>query len=503
TRVPLIGTFFQLKHLMPLRLGVNIRNVISPKLGYGGKADKYPTALRVGASYRLPSDWLLQNSGVLLVSDYEWLFDDMDRLIRLSRRVSFSKIAPGAGQYFGTEFQYQTEKLKLSPRFGLSHVYNDWKFSTGFGVAFEASGMDFQFDFAHGYHENLADDQRISLTIRFGGKRDADYFVDPWQIRPIVSPDTMWSIDPCEPPVEPLADESDESADTVTSPGTNLSRRSTALRVVSGFPDLWEEALPAAVTLARELDTANADRYLELVGGPLLAVNLAERAIGTFQIDRRGEASRVALEAIARFEELVAESPDIMGDYFNVLLGQCEMINAATVEGAAANGAWSRAADLLYRALDNVQCLKLHFLIGTCHQKEKDFTRAAEQFQKGLETSDADSQSMRTLSRLLLGEALLNSNHADSAIAVLSKLTQSQTLPMASLSADYPRYWTFDDMRVPDDAQYFIARCYLSLNDDSRAAAEFVKICRFYPGSDKCEEAAVETNQAVQKLLNR
>lgn len=501
TRVPIVGPFFQLRRLMPLRIGVSIRNVISPRLGYGGKSDKYPTTLRIGASYLFPTNWLLQKSSVFLVSDYEWLFDDMDRLIRWSPRRVVNSIAPGAGQYFGLEFQRPTAKLQLSPRFGLFHVYDDWKFSTGFGLAFETSGLDFKLDFAHGFHKDLADDQRISLTIRFGGKRDADYFVETTPMMSTsVSPETMWLIDPCLSPDEGMSDDTVVATDPETSSKINLSRLGSILRVVSGYPDQWNEALPAALTLARELDISNADRYFELVGGSQLAVSLAQKAIATFQHGKSGEASDLALKAIAEFEELAGATPHMTGDYYNVLLGQCEMIIAATVDSTTTGGAWSRAADILYRSLENVQCLKLHFLIGVCYQKSQDHSGAATQFEAALKTSDDESQSMRALARLWLGEALLNSDRPDSAISTLRSLIDERSLPVAKLDTNYPRYWKFDDMRIPDDAQYLIARCFDEKKDGRRAAAEYINVCRYYPGSDRCPEARSRADELIREF---
>ncbi len=504
TRVPLVGTFFQLKHLMPLRLGLSIRNVVSPKLGYGGESDKYPTALRFGASYHLSSNWLLQNSRITLVSDFEWLYDDMDRLIRLDRRVVIHKVGPGDAQYFGTEFQYRTAKMQLSPRFGWSHVYDELRFSAGLGLAFETSGLDFQFDFAHGFHEELVDDQRISLTIRFGGKRDASYFAGDELISTSVSPDPRWSKDPCLPIDATQSVDTVMSTDTVISSTAGLPPLNSILHVLSGYPDQWREAVPAAILLAWELDTLNADRYLELVGGPSLAVNLAENAIVAFQAGKHVEARGFALEAIDEFKEVADTSQNIMdNNYFNVLLGQCEMINAATDNGAAADGAWSRAERILYRSLSVIQCLRLHFLVGTCHQKQRDFAKAAEQFQLAIEASDDDSQSMRKLARLLLGDALMNGGRPDSAIAVLTFITDDHTLQEGEVDADYPRYWTFSDMQITDDAQYLKGQCYLKKNDAMTAAAEFVKVCRFYSGSDKCSDANNEADKLIQRLLEK
>jgi hypothetical protein len=110
---------------------------------------------------------------------------------------------------------------------------------------------------------------------------------------------------------------------------------------------------------------------------------------------------------------------------------------------------------------------------------------------------------MRKLSRLWLGDALMNGGRPDSAIVVLSSITDDHTLQEGEVDADYPRYWTFSDMQITDDAQYLKAQCYLKKNDEMAAAAEFLKVCRFYSGSDKCSGANNEADKLIQRLLEK
>ena len=275
------------------------------------------------------------------------------------------------------------------------------------------------------------------------------------------------------------------------------------IHVLSGYPDNADYARLAAAMLAESLDSndsVNVARYYDLIGGPLRARFLATKAIAAFQRGRQSEARTAAQEAISDFRDFYAVSPHLMLAGDHMLYGQCEMINAATDDDATASGAWSRAAEILYRSLSGIQCLKLHFLIGTCHQKQRDYIKAAEQFQLAIETSDDELESMRALARLLFGEALLNSDRADSAVSTLQSLTEDSSLPIEKLDINYPRYWTFGDMCILDDAQYLIAQCFETKKDNHRAAAEFIKVCRFYPGSDRCSKAKSRASELIQQF---
>ncbi len=451
TSVPLVGPFFKLKRLLPLRLGLNIQNLIPPKVGFGGEAEKYPTTVRLGGSYFLDNPgWLdglnlLETSRIMLVSDLEKVFAE----------------ERGFRWYTGVEVEWQNSNFSLMlPRFGYSTSVGPGRFSCGLGLKGLIQNMTVQFDFAYGFHAELGRDLRVSMTLTRGAKRDAHYWARDGQTY------------------------------------TSLSRRDAMIHVLSGYPDNLRNVEMAAAELADSLDSRdsiNVQRYYDLIGGPVNARYRAGLAIAAFQ-DDKSSAETDALKAISLFGQFYAASPHLMLDSDHLLHGQCEMINAATSNDATA---WTRGAEILARS--NQVSLKKHFLIGTCYHMLESHQDAANQFEAALKTADDDSQSMRTFARLWLGEALLNSNHADSAIGTLRSLTEDRSLPMAKLDEDYSRYWTFKDEPIADDAQYLIARCYLSQGNVMQAAAEFIKVCRFYPGSDKCSAAKEEAKRLIEK----
>ncbi|MCK4461062.1 MAG: hypothetical protein KAW46_04625, partial [candidate division Zixibacteria bacterium] len=297
TSAPLIGPFFKLKHLLPLRLGLNIQNLVAPKVGFGQEAEEYPTTLRVGGSYFFDRPKLVERLGlfetsrVTLVSDLEKVFADERR----------------ARWYTGVELEGRINDISLMfPRLGYNSSDGPGRFSYGFGLKWAFENMTLQFDFAHGFHPVLDNDPRISLTLTYGGKRDAKYFVRNSQ------------------------------------PATSLSRRSTMLHVVSDYPAHWKEIEVAATELQSSLDTANRKRYLDLVGGPSRARYLARQAIEAFQRGDRSAAQEMALLAVEEYQGVVSDAPHIMRDNDYLLYGQCEMISAAT-DGGKAQDAWRRA----------------------------------------------------------------------------------------------------------------------------------------------------------------
>lgn len=469
TSVPLIGPFFKLKHLLPLRLGLNVQNLIKPKVKLGAETGEYPTSLRFGGSYFFDNPrWLdglnlFESSRITLVSDLEKVFADQR----------------GVRWFTGIELEGQINDISLMfPRFGFNSADGPSSFGYGFGLKYAFDEFALQFDFAHGLHPELDNDPRVSVTLIYGGKRDAHYFARGEQTHTSLSPRDAW------------------------------------LQVLSGYPDNSDYAKVAAARLAESLDTndsVNVARYYDFIGGPVNARFHARNAIRVFRAVKGdlGAARTDAEAAVSLFDTAYAKTPQLMEDGDHLLHGQCEMIVAATSkrnDSLAARDAWTHGAEVLARS--SQVSLKKHFLIGTCWQKTRDYSKAAEQFRAGLKISDDDSQSLHTVTRLQLGDALLKSARGDSsivdaAIDVLSELTNDPSLPVDSLAEDYPPFWKSGDMRIPDDAQYLIAQCYEAKKDSLRAAAEYVKVCRFYPGSDKCSEAKRRADQLIEELINR
>ena len=470
SRVPLIGPFFQLKHLMPLRLGLAIRNVISPELGYGGESDEWPTALRVGASYGYQGRFLPRNTRLVLVGDAEWLYADMDRLIRFDRRIEIHDVAPGAGQYLGTEFQYRTDKLSLSPRMGLSHVFDEWTISAGLGVALsdvDIPGLgpsDLQFDFAHGHHDNLADDQRISLTIRFGGKRDASYYYNGSETK------------------------------------TNLSPTVNLLHTVSAYPENPCLVLFARDSLAQTLDTLNRMRYLEMFIDLSLGNNWYLQARHELENGNEGLAGQYANWAIDAYQEVLTgggtvvecdeeDNSAVFTDNHSLNHAEAHAIAAITDPGNAEKH-WRKARDLASSA--SGEALRSNYLQGLAAKSTGDISNAIEHFRAAVNSGGQEKRSMRMLSRYQLGLCLMEQGQTDSGIDILKTFYEDPNSTTDSLAAHYPRFPAYPDRRLSDDALYRMGEYYMDKGDDRKALLSFGNICRFYPDLDKCKNSDIE-----------
>ncbi len=449
TRVPLIGTFFHLRYLMPLRLGVSIRNVIAPNLGYGGERDRYPAALRIGAGYHLPNDWPLHNLRLTLVSDFEWLYDDIDRLIRFERAIEIHKVPPGSGQYFGTECRYRTEKVQLFSRFGLSHVYDDTKFSAGFGLAFEVSDFDFQVDFAHGFHEELADDQRFSLSVRFGSERDSRYFSD----------ENLPALRPRERNLQVVA-RYPERIDLVRQAVDSLALKMDSTDV---------PGQKQRIRVSPEADLANTERYRRLVQDVTWARILAERAFAAFQ----------------RFDTSTARTLAAKADEVFASWDQGEFGNRALMDHGQTLlilGRSDRAADRLEQVQSHQP--RSHYYLGLAYQNQGKHDQAAGAFADAVRASGGKSR-WADLAGLELGRSLLQLRRYDSVVAVTAAIVADYD---GELDKDYPRFRYFPDGDVADDAQYLMGRAHLAAGRTSEAIAAWAAICRLYSDLDYCDD---------------
>lgn len=462
TKAPVIGPFFRLRYLMPLRLGLSIRNVISPNLGYGGENDKYPTALRIGAGYELPRNWPFSNSQITLVSDFEWLYADIDRLIRLDRTIEIHDIPPGGGSYFGAEYQHRAEALQLSGRVGLSNVYDETQFSAGLGLAFELSDLDFQIDFAHGFHETLADDQRISLSIRFGSERGSRYFYkdDIPTMRPrdrylqVVAryPENM----------ELIRDVVDSLAlmiDSVTVPGEQTEFR-----------------------ISPETDLENAARYRRLVRDVGWARILAARAFAAFQ--RFDTATALSLAEKAD-EVFTSWSVERFTDGALLDHGQTLLIM----------GEPARAAGQLQR-IGNHGPRSLYYL-GLAYQDMDEDRSAADAFRDAVEISHG-WPGWSDLAAFELARSLFELDKLDSVVAVTAAITADFD---GELDRDYPKFRYFPDGNVADDAMYLRGEAYLAAGRTADAAAAWAGICRLYSDLDYCRDE--ERRRALEELITR
>jgi tetratricopeptide (TPR) repeat protein len=392
--------------------------------------------------------------------------------------VEVHDIAPGAGRYFGGEFQYRTDKLDLSPRFGLSHVYDDWKPSAGLGLTYKTSDFDFQFDFAHGFHEDLADDQRFSLTIRFGGRRDAGYYHDG------------------------------EQAQTGLSPQVNL------LHVLANYPDDLSLVRIARDTLAHTLDTLNRLRYLEMFIDLSLADNWYLQARQKLEEGDRGLAGWYSDKAIDAYNDVRKDTALSFPD--KALLNNAESHAIAAItetDDGNARRHWQRVGELAATvvggtagapgdtliAADNG--LRAAYLRGLSAKALGRLPEAIEHFKAAQSTPGEDPRSIRPLSRYELSKCLMESGQEESGLEILRSFFENPNSGADMLAHHYPRFPAYPDRRLSDDALYLAADHYRRTGREREALRSYGDLCRFYPDLDKCRDSDVE--ERINELVNR
>ena len=109
---------------------------------------------------------------------------------------------------------------------------------------------------------------------------------------------------------------------------------------------------------------------------------------------------------------------------------------------------------------------------------------------------------MVALSFLALGKNLMQIHKYRSAIDTFTIIINKYA---NNLRPDYPRFPSYMDnnrqniQRICDDAQYYIGECYLKLGDYQRALNELAKIDRFFPFSEKRQNA----NNLIKSILDK
>ncbi len=356
----------------------------------------------------------------------------------------------GLGKFFGAEWDWTRGDMNLALRTGLSHDNSIMRATAGVGIRVDRDSYDLQFDYAHGHHGEFADDQRVSLSIFFGSRRGGDYHAS----------------------VRPRHNDN--------------ARREADLQIVARHPASPVLVKEAATRLAETLDPVHEDRYYRLIRGVEYGNRLFERALEAHRADDAELTRERALMAIEWYD--LAHQKD-EGSFDDV-----DYLNWAEANLMIED--WDATLALLDRGFDNT--LRMNYLAGVANLGARQWDEAAARFGAAAAWTGDDDRDMRYLSRLGLGQALLSADRFVAAIDALRSLTGDEE---RRLEETYPRFPEYPDGVLLDDAQYLIARCYLGKGDLRTAAAEMVKICRFFHGLDRCSDAQIqsETERLIQE----
>ncbi|HOP07902.1 MAG TPA: hypothetical protein PLF13_11505 [candidate division Zixibacteria bacterium] len=449
---PLIKDIASLKFLIPLRLGINVQNLVPPSVGFGGVDDDYPTSLRFGWSYAIQGLFGNDSLGLTLANDYEKILD----------------AERGIGVFAGFELAWRLDNAVIAPRAGLNKVGDDEvEPALGAGITWRKEKFDLRLDAAWGHHDRLDDDFRISLTAQFGKRRDSRFFDDD-----------------CDP---------------------TLSSRNRHLHVVANYPVAMDIIDKAATKLATEEDVPNKRRYYDLIKGYGLAYELAADAQKLFQqavnTNDSTTAHNKAQEAVREYDKARSKNEHTeaqMGSHNILACGESWLIIGAVAGQRDTSDALTNAERLLKLAdvTDESQ-----FLLGTALSMQGKYDEAAGYFASVSGLSGKNS-TLTDLSHLKLAECQVMGSTDNSALertlAVLKKMTEGYHL---ALDSEYPRYKVYTDMELADDAQLWSARVLMELGREEEALRAVASVCRFYSDKDACGYA--ETTELMQRLIQK
>jgi hypothetical protein len=127
--------------LQPLSIGLNIQNLVAPRITLIDNTDKYPLALTLGLAYRF------LNNNLITAID---LNKTQDRQLKV---------------HLGSEYVFAK---MLALRAGLDET----ELTAGLGFTWQNYSLDYAFAYHDAWagHEDLGASHRFGLTVKFGGK---------------------------------------------------------------------------------------------------------------------------------------------------------------------------------------------------------------------------------------------------------------------------------------------------------------------------------------------
>lgn len=433
-----------LQYLLPLRLGVSVRNAVQPRWRVQGGGDQaFDRVYRAGFSYRLilkdwlPASWLelrdyLKQCNVLLAYDWEWCEG-----MRL-------------GRFFGMESQFHLPGTDISmiARWGVNNRTEGASLGLGLDMPFTESAR-VRVDYAYGFHPYLKADSRFFLTLNAGRVFDAAHFR--------------------------------KRADR---PGSNAKAERKALyRILADYPN--EEIGYAANRLIALEDSSRAPRYYDLTGGLGWAEWLYTESIALLEKNKISDAQKTASAASKEYRPLYLNDARKLKDTELLNYGETLLIAGEAEEALAVFSTVLEAS------------LRRDYLMGIAQKGMGRFEEASETFASAVKllADQEDPRSMITLAFMNWAASLAELEQYQPAITALTRLLNRET---HALTPDYPRYPVIADQYIVDDATYLLGLCQV-LNGETRKGMDTIfQTERFYPRLDYGQRAAQEMEQLLR-----
>ncbi len=434
-----------LKYIMPLKLGLVCHNMVQPGWQQqSGRINNFPRILRYGFQYTFYMK--------------DWIPGTWREIYTLFKNTCFNvaydqEYANDAymGRFFGIEGVIPLYKdFIFTVRAGKNNQTEDRNTGCGIVIPFQGNSK-IKIDYVYGFQPYLIGDSRIFLSLTYGRQYNAQHFYDEAARKEMALKE----------------------------------RQANLLRALSYYPEPY--AMESAETLIAYADSSRTERYHDLLGGLGRAKWNFRKAKNLLQQEKYEQATYIAETAADDYTRhfIKDESPltdlDLM-DYAETLLIAGHYKDARVVLNEVEN-----------------RELRTYFLLGICLQKLEVYDKSIDAFQNAVKqySEEQNKSSMVCLSFLGIARGLIEKQQYRTAITALESIVNNY---QEALDENYPRYWTFKDGYVVDEAQFLIGYCWLKHKEYQRAANALFMLRRFYPLTDYGKWAYSNHNQILNLL---
>lgn len=451
---------FALRYLLPLRLGVSVQNMVAPYWNMSAETkpesdymNYFPTTLRWGFSYRfIVKDWLPEAWGSIsrFFGNF-YLLAAFDQEIHIYKRDEKQR-GFKTGNFFGLEgvIPLSENGFALFPRAGFNNRMEGTALGMGLSMPFSKSAL-VRIDYSYGFHQYLPEDNRFFLTIQTGRELNAEYFRSVSQLEEI----------------------------------EQKRMRKYLLRVLTEYPnDYIDEAVEDLVAMD---DSLKNRRYYSLTGGLGRAGWLFREAKLFLKRGFIRRAQRKALQASQEYEPLY--------DQIDHPLDDLDLMNYS--EALIISQRMDEAIPKLEEVQDST--LRTFYLEGICQKAVGNWDEAIRMFHEAVNRYDeeGDMHHMVGLSLFQLGEVLILKEEYEPAIQFLKTFINNYK---NRLDPDYPRYPSYHDSYILDDAQFLIGISQMMMGQYKTGVTELMKTQRFYPDLEYGGVSEIQSDPLIQML---
>ncbi|MBN1896049.1 hypothetical protein JW906_16305, partial [bacterium] len=418
------------KYLLPLRMGMAVQNILQP--GWekeGGGSDPFPRVFRYGLSYR----WILRD---WISPTWHGFYDAVKgmQILTAVDHESF-KGAKGSTSLGAELFMPVVEgRLHLLTRAGYNDRHRETSLGAGLYILFGRNACA-RMDYALCMHPDLVDDNRFSLSIQVGADRGIPFF-------------------------RKLSRREDLS---------EARQNRYLMRILAEYPD--PRVSESAELLISRSDSLHAGRYYVLTSGRGKAQWLLAEARSLLKQGKDEKARKKAEDAAREYAPLFLQAENQLKD--NELLDFGEALIIAGLPKDA----------VMALAEVTQEGIRHHYLTATAQKQMGNWDHALASYEEAVKCfeQEQDFQNMASLSLLGMGEMLMMKKQYRAALTALEVLLSN---PHSILLGDeYPRFPSYADFCILDDAQFLAGLCTLQIQDPRESVHALLMTNRLYPQS--------------------